>query len=131
MPESTTDVTAASNSGEGYHRILANVALYLMTGSASLAGTFTFQKEHRSGTIQYGAIEEYRSAALTNVDALVVEELCEFLRTDQMLKGRLIHDSDIRSVAEELVQKEIIEEKLEGTTYYLKARLLADPEQIS
>ena len=102
-----------------------------MAGSSSLAGTFTFQKEHRIREMSLGRIEEYRAAALSNVDKLALNEFANFIRLETPTGSAYLSNSELLNVAQELITREIIEEKLDGKTYYLKARLVADPREIS
>lgn len=131
MPDMTSSQETTFAPNGNYHRILANVAMFLMAGSSSLAGTFTFQKEHRIREMGLGGIEEYRAAALSNVDNLALNELTNFIRLETPTRSAYLSNSELLSVAQELITREIIEEKLDGKTYYLKARLVADPREIS
>jgi len=131
MPDMTSSQETTFGPNGDYHRILANVALYFMAGGSSLAGTFTFQKEHRTREMGLGGIEAYRAAALSNVDKLALDELAHFIRLETPTGSANLSDSELLSVAKELIAREIVEEKLDGKTYYLKARLVADPQEIS
>ena len=129
MPNQIVEQGSGLRSND-YCRILANVALYFEIGNSSLAGTFTFQKEHKAKELGSTGIQAYRSAALSSVDKLAYEEIAQFIKFEIEPDSANISEGEFLSLARKLIARQIIEERLEGKTYYLKARLVVDPEQM-
>ena len=111
-----------------YYRIMASVAFYLASTNSTFAGTLTFQREHREGLIRFGSKEEYRNSAIFNLKEMILSELVDYLKLEPALSNTGLSSEQIRQLALEVLKTEILDERLDGTDYYLKARLVADPE---
>ena len=119
------------NGGEEYYRILANIAFYLMTSNSSFAGTLTFQKEQQLNVVALRGKDDFREQAIKRFEGMITGELCSYLRLEPAVKQLGMSPEELCNFSEKIVQREILEERLDGATYYLKARIFADYEAIS
>lgn len=107
--------------------ILANIAFYLLTSSSALAGSFTYQMEARFQDGGAGKGDALRKRALDRIRGLLLDELCDCLEREPAVRRLHLSRDEIQVLSEQLLEKEILEERFEGNTYFLKARLVADP----
>ncbi len=112
------------------HRIMANIAFYLASANSTFAGTLTFQREHKPGLIAFASKVDYRESALSNLTEMIIVELVNYLKLEPALSGLKLREEQLREIAQEVLKTEILDEQLDGTDYYLKARLVADPEGV-
>jgi tetratricopeptide (TPR) repeat protein len=116
-----------SDANNNPQSILADIAFYLLTPDSAFAGSLTYQEEFDG---QRGNSENripLRRKAMGKILSLVLDELSAYLEKQNVLKSFEFTPAQVRKIAERMLRKEIMEEKWDGHTYYLKARVLADP----
>jgi tetratricopeptide (TPR) repeat protein len=68
---------------------------------------------------------------LEQVKRLLLEELGTYLESQTEVKNYQLTKDQISTLAAGTVRTEIIEEKWDGKTYYLKAKISADPDEVA
>ncbi len=90
----------------------------------------TFEKEY---TYQAGDDDSKissRTIALREVKRLILEELGTYLESRTEVKAFQLTRDEVITLSAGIVSTEIIDEKWDGRTYYLKAKVAADPDDV-
>jgi tetratricopeptide (TPR) repeat protein len=72
-----------------------------------------------------------RTIALEQVKRLLLEELGTYLISETVVKDFKLTKDQITTLTAGIVMTEMVEEKWDGVTYHLKARVKADPEEVT
>src|SRR5208337_345909 len=107
------------------------IAFLLLTISTTFAGQVTFIKEYTYQASELDSKESSRTIALEQVKRLLVEELGTFLVSKTEVKNFQLTKDQITSITSGMVKTQILDEKWDGKTYYLKAKVAADPKEIA
>ncbi|MCX5855474.1 MAG: tetratricopeptide repeat protein [Deltaproteobacteria bacterium] len=105
--------------------------LFFIASSISLAATKTFVKDY---TYQAGEADSKiscRSISLEQVKRLLLEELGVFLIGETSVKNFQITKDEIITLSAGIVSAEIIDEKWDGKSYWLRAKIAADPDEVA
>jgi len=111
--------------------ILSSFVLILMSPSLALAETVTFTKEYTYQASELDSKASCRTIALEQVKRLLLEELGTYMEGQTEVKNLQMSKEKITALTAGVVQAEIIEEKWDGTTYWVKAVLKADPDNVA
>ena len=95
------------------------------------AETKTFVKEYSYQASEYDSKVSCRALALEQVKRLLLEELGTYLESDTEVKNFQLTKDQIIILTAGIVRTEIIEEKWDGKTYSLKAKIIADPNDVA
>lgn len=72
-----------------------------------------------------------RAIALEQVKRALLEQLGTYLISETEVKNYQITKDQITTLAAGIVSAEVIDEKWDGRTYYLKAKILTDPKEVA
>jgi hypothetical protein len=107
------------------------ISLSLLVFSSFVsAETRTFVKEYSYQASEYDSKVSCRALALEQVKRLLLEELGTYLESETEVKNFQLTKDQIVILTAGIVQAEIIDEKWDGKTYYLKAKIAADPKEV-
>ncbi|OGQ53210.1 MAG: hypothetical protein A3J24_02300 [Deltaproteobacteria bacterium RIFCSPLOWO2_02_FULL_53_8] len=107
------------------------VSLLFVLSSVSSAAEKIFIKEYTYQASEIDSKVTSRAQALEQAKRLVLEELGTYLIGKTVVKDFAITSDEITVLTGGIVQTEIFDEKWNGETYYLKARIKADPDEVA
>jgi hypothetical protein len=103
----------------------------LAFSSPAKAETKTFIKEYTYQASDFDSRISSRTIALEQVKRLLLEELGTYLEGSTEVKNFQLTKDKIVALTAGIVQTQIVEEKWDGKTYWLRAEVKADPENIA
>jgi tetratricopeptide (TPR) repeat protein len=104
---------------------------FLLDAVPAAAGEMTFEREY---TYQAGEADSKlscRAIALEQVKRLLLEELGTYLESMTEVKNSRLTKDQITTLTAGAVQARIIDEKWDGQTYRIRARIKADPDEVA
>lgn len=110
--------------------ILASLLLPSLTSHLALAGLVSFQKEYTYQASEYDSKVSCRALALEQVKRLLLEELGTYLESETEVKTFQLTKDHIIVLTAGIVRTEIIDEKWDGKIYQIKAKIIADPNEV-
>ena len=111
--------------------ILPAVILVLFSISLSFAGNVTFIKEYTYQASELDSKASCRTISLEMVKRLLLEELGTYLISETEVKDFKLTKEQVKTYSAGIVGTEIIEDKWDGKTYWLKAKVSADPKEVA
>ncbi len=117
-----------------YHKSpITALALFLLFFSATVASakTVTFEKEYNYQASEIDSKVSSRAIALEQVKRLLLEEIGVYLISETEVKDFRLTKDQVTVLTAGIVSAEIINEKWDGATYYMKARIYADPDEVA
>src|SRR5271157_978565 len=102
--------------------------LFLSSFSHALAETKTFIKEYTYQASDFDSKMSSRTIALEQVKRLLLEEVGTYLISETEVKDFQLAKDKITTLTAGMVQTEILNEKWDGRTYYLKAKMSIPPQ---
>jgi tetratricopeptide (TPR) repeat protein len=102
----------------------------LFTSNLATAGLVTFQKEYTYRASDADSKISSRTTALGQVKRLLLEELGTYLESETEIKNFQLTKDQIVVLTGGIVRARIIDEKWDGKTYYLKAKITTDPKEL-
>jgi len=107
------------------------IALLLSTSSSpALAEIKTFIKEYTYQASEDDSRNSSRTLAMHEVKRLLLEELGIYLESKTEIKNFQLTKDQITTLTAGIVRTEIVDEKWDGHTYWLKSKLVADPNEV-
>ncbi len=107
-----------------------SIAILFSTNSA-FAINKTFIKEYTYMASDLDSKVSSRAIALEQVKRALLEELGTYLVSETEVKDFRLTKDQITTLTAGIVSAEIIDEKWDGRSYYLKAKISADPDQVA
>lgn len=107
-----------------------SVAILILTNSA-FAANRTFIKEYIYLASDLDSKVSSRAIALEQVKRALLEELGTYLISETRVKDFQLTKDQITTLTAGIVSAQIIDEKWDGRSYYLKAKISADPDQVA
>lgn len=107
------------------------ILLVLFIPNLTYAETKTFIKEYTYQASEIDSKLSSRVIALEQVKRLLLEELGTYLESKTEVKDFQLTKDQIVILTTGIVTAEIIEERWDGKTYYLKAKMVADPNDVA
>ncbi len=107
------------------------LAVMLIITPSAFAKTMTFYKEYTYQASEADSKLSCRAIALEQVKRLLLEEIGTYLETQTEVKNYQLTKDQITALTAGIVSAEVKEEKWDGKTYYLKASLTADPDEVA
>ena len=104
--------------------------LPVVLSSLALAEMKTFVKDYTYQASEEDSRNSSRTISLREVKRLLLEELGTYLESETEVKDFQLTKDQITTLTAGIVQTEIIEEKWDGRTYWLKARIAADSGEV-
>src|SRR5208283_4385691 len=113
-----------------YYFIVPLIAFLLSIVSPVLAETVTFTKEYTYQASDFDSRNSSRTLALEMVKRLLLEELGTYLVSETEVKNMQLTKDQVTTYSAGIVGAEIIDEKWDGKSYWLKAKVSADPKEV-
>ena len=108
------------------------IALHLLLSfSSALAETKTFIKEYTYQASDFDSKMSSRTIALEQVKRLLLEEVGTYLISETDVKDFQLTKDRITTLTAGIVQAEILTQKWDGRTYYLKAKMSIAPQDVT
>ncbi|MFZ3122833.1 MAG: tetratricopeptide repeat protein [Thermodesulfovibrionales bacterium] len=111
--------------------VIALVIVFLSFAVPSHAEKVTFVKEYTYQASELDSKASCRTISLEMVKRLLLEELGTYLISETEVKDFKLTKEQVKTYSAGIVGAEIIEDKWDGKTYWLKARVSADPKEVS
>ena len=105
------------------------IILFIMAHSA-FAETKVFLEEYNYQASEADSKLSSRVIALEQVKRLLLEKLGIYLESETEVKNFQLTKDQIVTLTAGIVSAEIMDEKWDGKTYYLKAKIEADPQEV-
>jgi tetratricopeptide (TPR) repeat protein len=113
-------------------RIILALAFGLfLCSNTALGKTVTFQREYKYQASEADSKLSCRAIALEQVKRLLLEELGTYLESETEVKNSSLSKDQITTLTAGIVQTEIVAERWDGTEYWLKAEIAADPQEVT
>jgi hypothetical protein len=107
------------------------VLLLFISVSSAFAETKTFIKEYTYQASEFDSKASCRTIALEQVKRLLLEELGTYLENNTEVKDFQLTKDKITALTAGIVQTQVLDEKWDGKSYWLKAEVKADPENVA
>ena len=91
----------------------------------------TFEKEYTYQASESDSKLSSRTVSLREVKRLLLEELGTYLESITEVQGFRMTKDQITTLTAGIVRTEIVEERWDGKTYWLRAKIVADPESVA
>lgn len=105
--------------------------MLFLTFSIASAEPVTFIKEFTYRASDIDSKVSSRAIALEMTKRALLEELGTYLISETDVKNYQITKDQVSILTAGIVSAEVIDEKWDGRTYYLKARIAADPKEVA
>jgi tetratricopeptide (TPR) repeat protein len=106
------------------------LSVVIMNATPSYSATVTFTKEYTYQASDFDSRNSSRTIALETVKRLLLEELGTYLVSETEVKNMQLTKDQVTTYSAGIVSAEIIDEKWDGKTYWLKANVSADPKEV-
>lgn len=106
------------------------IASLFLTATA-FAEKVTFVKEYNYNASDLDSKVSSRAIALEQVKRLLLEELGTYLISETEVKNFRLTKDQVTTYSAGVVSAEVMDEKWDGKTYYLKAKVSADPAEVA
>lgn len=106
------------------------VIAFLFFAATAFAEKVTFVKEYNYNASDLDSKVSSRTIALEQVKRLLLEELGTYLISETEVKKFKLTKDQITTYSAGIVSAEVVDEKWDGKTYYLKAKVSADPAEV-
>ena len=104
--------------------------MLLLSPSATYAKTVTYFKDYRYQASEGDSKLSCRTVAFEQVKRLLLEELGTYLLSETEVKDFELTKDRISSLSAGIVSTVILEEKWDGQTYFLKAQISTDTDEL-
>jgi tetratricopeptide (TPR) repeat protein len=111
--------------------ILSFFILALLISNSSSTELKTFIKDYTYQASDFDSKMSSRTIALEQVKRLLLEEVGTYLTSETDVKDFQLTRDKITTLSAGVVQTEILEEKWDGKTYYLKVKVSLDPQEVT
>jgi hypothetical protein len=104
--------------------------IFLLSVTPSFAKTVTYVKEYTYQASELDSKLSSRTIAFTQVKKLLLEELGTYLISESAVKDFELTKDQVSSLTAGIVMTVIIDEKWDGKTYFLKAKISTDTDEL-
>jgi len=112
-----------------YFVLIVFATSILSAENSGLAETKVFEKEYTYQASELDSKVSSRRIALEQIKRLLLEELGTYLISRTDVKNYQLTKDQVKVLTAGIVQTEILAEKWDGKTYYLKAKISTDPQE--
>ncbi len=102
----------------------------LVAASPCLAAIKVFEREYTYQASEADSKLTSRTVSLAEVKRLLLEELGTYLESVTEVKNFQLTKDQITALTAGIVRVEVLDERWDGKTYWLKARIAADPDDV-
>lgn len=106
------------------------IMVFLLSATTTSAKVVTYIKEYNYQAGEADSKLSARTIALEQVKRLLLEELGTYIVSETTVKNFELTKDQISSFTTGIVMTVIIEEKWDGKTYFLKAKIAADTDEL-
>jgi tetratricopeptide (TPR) repeat protein len=99
--------------------------------NVTFANLLVFEEEYTYQASEYDSKVSSRALALEQVKRLLLEKLGTYLESETEVKNFQLTKDQIVILTAGIVSAEVIDEKWDGKTYYLKSKITADPKVVA
>src|SRR5271157_2553241 len=110
---------------------LLSILIIPMMVVSSISETKTFIKEYAYPASEFDSKASCRTIALEQVKRLLLEELGTYLENNTEVKNFELTKDKITALTAGIVHTQVLDEKWDGKSYWLKAEVKADPENVA
>lgn len=110
--------------------VLISFLLVFIVPNFTFAETKTFIKEYTYQASEYDSKVTCRLLALEQVKRLLLEEVGSYIESQTEVKNFQLTQDQIVLLTGGIVKAEILDEKWDGKHFFLKARIVADPQDV-
>ncbi len=103
----------------------------LLMATSAMSATKTFEREYTYQASEIDSKVTSRAIALEQVKRALLEELGTFLVSETTIKNMKLTLDQVTTLSAGVVSTEITSEKWDGETYWLRARIEADLEEVA
>ncbi len=103
----------------------------LFAASAAFADDMVFIKDYTYVASDIDSKVSCRAIALQQVKRALLEQLGTYLINETQVRNFQITKDQVTTLTAGIVSAEIVDERWDGRTYYLKAKISADPEEVA
>ena len=111
-------------------QVLISASILLLFIVPAVAKTVTYIKEYTYTAGDMDSKLSSRTIALEQVKRLLLEELGTYILSETTVKDFKVTKDEITSITSGIVMTVIIDEKWDGKSYYLKAQIKTDVDQL-
>lgn len=111
--------------------IMLVMCLHSIFAGDACAEEKVFIKEYTYNASDLDSKVSSRTIALEQVKRLVLEELGTYLKSETAIKNFELTNDQVNAFTAGLTRIMVIDEKWDGKSYYLKAKIAADPEEVA
>ena len=111
--------------------VIIGLVVSLFLTNIATAENKTFITEYTYMASDIDSKVSSRAIALEQVKRGLLEQLGTYLMSETEVKNFQITKDQITTLAAGIVSTEVIDEKWDGRTYYLKAKITADPKEVA
>lgn len=111
--------------------IIPGILFSILSWTIAYGAVVNFTKEYTYQASEFDSKASSRILALEQVKRLLLEELGTYLISETEVKNFQMTKDQIIVFTAGIVSAEVIDEKWDGKTYYLKAKITADPKDVS
>jgi hypothetical protein len=104
--------------------------IFLLSVTPAFAKTVTYVKEYTYQASELDSKLSSRTIALTQVKKLLLEELGTYLISESEVKDFELTKDQVSSLTAGIVMTVIIDEQWDGKTYFLKAKISTDTDEL-
>jgi hypothetical protein len=105
--------------------------LFLLSPWTAIAENITFVKEYTYRASDIDSKVSSRAIALQEVKRSLLEKLGMYLISETEVKNYKMTKDQITTLTAGIVSTEILQEKWDGSSYYLQAKLTVDPKEVA
>jgi len=121
----------ASNATRAAVVFILSVPLILGRVNSAMASDMTYQRDYSYQASESDSKISCRTIALEQVKRLLLEELGSFLVSQTEVKDFQISRDQVIAITAGVVRTEVLNEKWDGKTYYIVAKITTDPRQVA
>jgi len=111
-------------------KIKAIFLIVLIFADFCLAEKKAFIREYTYQAGEYDSRLTCRAIAMTEAKRLLLEELGTFLKSSTTVQNGMVVSDDVSVFAAGAVQTKLVEEKWDGSQYWIKVQMDADPDSV-
>ena len=103
----------------------------LLCAAAAHAEDITFTKEYTYQASDIDSKVSSRANALQEVKRALLQQLGTYLISETQVKNYRMTKDQVTTLTAGIVSAEILQERWDGTSYYLRAKLTVDPQEVA
>jgi tetratricopeptide (TPR) repeat protein len=111
--------------------IILLLPLILGLVNSAMASDVTYQRDYSYQASESDSKISCRTIALEQVKRLLLEELGSYLVSRTEVKNYQISHDQVNAITAGIVRTEVLNEKWDGKTYYIVAKITTDPSEVA